>query len=53
MGRVSIGLTFGKLAHLLDDGNLILIAWNEIKEEILVNCYKKTDINQHRFIRHR
>ena len=31
MRRGSIGLAFGKSTHLLDDANLRVIAWNEIK----------------------
>ena len=44
MRRGSVGLTFGKLAHLLDAANLIVIAWNEIKPETLFNCYRKANI---------
>ena len=44
MRRGSVGLAFGKSAHLLDAANLIVIAWNEIKQETLFNCYRKADI---------
>ena len=40
MRRGSVGLTFGKSAHLLDAANLIVIAWNEITQETLFNCYE-------------
>ena len=44
MRRGSIGLAFGKSAHLLDATNLIIIPWNEIKQETLFNCYRKAYI---------
>ena len=44
MRRGSIGLAFGKSPHLLDIANLIVTAWNEIKQETIFNCYRKEDI---------
>ena len=44
MRRGSIGLAFGKSAHLLDDANLIVTSWNEIKQDTISNCYRKADI---------
>ena len=44
MRRGSIGLAFGKSPHLLDAANLIVTAWNEIKQETIFNCYRKADI---------
>ena len=44
MRRGSIGLAFGKSPHLLDAANLIVTAWNEIKQGIIFNCYRKADI---------
>ena len=36
--------SLGKSTHLLDVANLIVIAWNEIKQETLFNFYRKTDM---------
>jgi len=44
MKQGSAGVEFGKPAHLLNDTNLAIAAWNEILVETLKNCFWKADI---------
>ena len=47
MRKDSIGLAFAKSAHLLDATNLIVIAWNEIKQQTILIAIERQILFHH------